>query len=263
MQAQNQTPSKPSFRKHRIKWCVAVILLVTATASFAFFNVPQDNETMVSLKKSVKNHLATIGLVNEEQMHEQAVVDITEIQDASSEIHGKWFGLCAKKSVHSVEDFRRTVTNDPVLSKYYAGFNWESAKMGHLEEETYAFVAHKKDAVIQKTSKPIKLPRGDGFITDGERTARTYCCNDIVFSPSAGVPEKDVPMPPVIPSRVPETPFPPQIVPFFGPLDHFPSDHSPPKSPVSPEKPVPEPDTLLLFGIGLLVIIFSRKNKRF
>ena len=263
METQNHTTPKPTFRKHRMKWYVAIVVLVTATASFAFFKVPQDNDTLVSLKESVKVQLAKIGLVNEEQFQEQAVLDITEIQDASSEIDGKWFGLCAKKSVHSVEDFHRTVTSDPVLSAYYAGFNWESAKMGRLEEETYAFVAHKKGDLIKKTSKPIKLPQGDGYITDGERTARTYCCNDIVLSPSAGVPEKEVPAtPPLIPSIVPEPALPSQIVPFFGPIDHSPSHYSPPRPHPSPGNhvPVPEPDTLLLFAIGLLVIAFSRKK---
>ncbi len=53
-----------------------------------------------------------------------------DFADANFEHKGKWYGLCAKNSIHSVDDFHRTVSNDPVLKTHYADFRWENAKMG-------------------------------------------------------------------------------------------------------------------------------------
>ncbi|GAM08096.1 hypothetical protein OR1_00367 [Geobacter sp. OR-1] len=102
--------------------------------------------------------------------------------DVSSEMDGKYYGLCKKNSIKSVEDFRRTVAQDPALSAYFAGFNWESARLGKLDKELWTYVAYRKGDTIRRTSKPIRLPKGDGYISDGVRTVRTYCCNDYVIA---------------------------------------------------------------------------------
>ena len=36
-----------------------------------------------------------------------------------------------------------------LLSVYYAGFNWDEAKIGSLKEDVIAYVAHRKGDVIQ------------------------------------------------------------------------------------------------------------------
>lgn len=191
--------------------------------------------------------------------------ELTQIDDASSEQDGKWRGLCKKRSIHSLEDFRASVENDPVLSQYYAGFNWEEAKMGNLKEDVMAYVAHRKGEVIKKTARPIKLPKGDGYVTDGKRTARTYCCNDIDMTPSAGNSTPDLP---VTPAAGSSDIFPPAAPPLFSlPISDFPISHDsnpgsgpPDDSTDDPSTPVPEPGTLLLMSLGLLSLAAIRRK---
>ena len=104
--------------------------------------------------------------------------------DANFERKGKWYGLCAKNSIHSVDDFRRTVSNDPVLKTHYADFRWENAKMGRLDQAILAYVYFRKDDKISLTKKPIRLPAGDEYITDGYTRVRTFCCNNYTIVPA-------------------------------------------------------------------------------
>jgi hypothetical protein len=192
--------------------------------------------------------------------------DLTGIEDASSEVNGEWRGVCKKNSIHSVEDFQRTVQNDAVLSSHFSGFNWENAKIGKQDEEILAYVAHRKGDVIKKTSKPIRLPKGDGYITDGVRVARTYCCNDINMTPSAGTPNKELPPIAMTPSAgepgegLPLGVFPAvhSWEPFPGSLSRSSQSFDAPDS-----KPVPEPATMLLFGFGIagLAAVLRIKSK--
>ena len=61
--------------------------------------------------------------------------------DASSEMEGKYYGLCRRNSIRTVEDFRRTVQEDATLSAHFAGFRWENAKLGKLDEALWSFVS--------------------------------------------------------------------------------------------------------------------------
>ena len=111
-----------------------------------------------------------------------ATVDIQE-PGASSEIGDRYYGLCSKNSIRTVEDFRRTVQQDPLLAAHFAGFRWENAKLGQLDKAVWTFVSYRNGNAIRRTTKPVRLPEGDGYITDGVRTVRTLCCNDYVLAP--------------------------------------------------------------------------------
>jgi hypothetical protein len=129
---------------------------------------------------------------------EIAAFDNEDVTDAGYERQGRWFGLCQKNSVHSVDDFRRTISEDPVLGLHFADFRWEEARMGRLENEVMAYVYFRKDNLILQTKKPIRLPAGDEYITDGIRVVRTTCCNDYkvtnpVSEASAGSGTEDTP----------------------------------------------------------------------
>jgi hypothetical protein len=102
--------------------------------------------------------------------------------DSNFESKGKWYGLCRKNSVRSVEDFRRTVAQDKALGNHFANFQWETARLEKLEKPILAYVNFRKDGIIFQKRTPIKLPAGDQYIVDGSRRVRTHCCNDFVES---------------------------------------------------------------------------------
>src|SRR5512138_391762 len=68
-----------------------------------------------------------------------------DFEDAAFERNGKWYGLCEKNSVRSIEDFRMAVSRDPALKVHYATFNWQNARMGKLEHTVMAYVYFRKD----------------------------------------------------------------------------------------------------------------------
>ena len=256
MQEQKRVRKKlTSFGKLLVKTIVSTLVLIVCVGSAGWYvikNYSPDEPLFVEIDKQ---NAARLPLPATRKIHatlpSQVSPELANLADASSQKNGQWYGLCKKRSVQSIEDFRRTVENDPTLSVYYAGFNWEEAKIGSLKEDVLAYVAHRKGDVIGPTTKPIKLPKGDQYITDGERTARTYCCNDIDLSPSAG---NESPPPPYMgESELLLPPIPvPKLSTVFHPADlPWPPD---PVPPISSRTVVPEPGTIALLGLGLLVL---------
>ena len=206
---------------------------------------------------------------------EIALADYQEPADAGSEIAGVYYGLCAKNSIKSVDDFRRTVRNDVALSAHFSDFNWESAQLGQQDEEIWTYVSYRKGDGIKRTINPIKLPKGDGYITDGVRMVRTYCCNDYVLAP----PPIEVSVVPPIVERVdgpqrrkPEEPKPVEPPSESSTVEGPPATktgsygkehpYSPPRysrysssgyqsPPETTTIVTPEPGTFLLFGVGV------------
>jgi hypothetical protein len=253
---------------------IAVLIVMPIVLASLFIRLFVQSEESISLDAPVKMNQASLTgssdvvnvKISQQQLDDDD--DWMEIEDASSEVNGEWRGVCAKNSIHSAEDFQRTVQGDAVLSRHFSGFNWENVKIGKQDEEISAYVTHRKGDVIKETSKPIRLPKGDGYITDGVRVVRTFCCNDINMTPSAGKPES----PPVAmtPSAgAPELPpvsmsaeeIPPQFLTVGGSPGggSFSRSNRVPSTPT----PIPEPATTLLFGIGLagLVAMLRRKRK--
>ncbi|WP_367359013.1 hypothetical protein [Syntrophus sp. (in: bacteria)] len=217
-----------------------------------------------------------------------------EFEDASFEGNGKWYGLCKKNSIHSLDDFRKAVLSDPVLKTHFTGFKWENAKMGRLDKATRAYVYYRKDDTIFRKKTPITLPAGDGYITDGDTTVRTMCCNSYAAAPPAyAEPELEAepaagpqplnvntyPAPPepaetLIPEELigrtladSRIVVPPVIIPHHTPDDrpHPPShDHpeEPKEPPPKPPRPVPIVAPILLLGTGLLALTGIKRRFR-
>lgn len=238
-----------------------------------------------SVNPPIKSPLAenpqkpTIEAVPIQQAAEQ------EPADASSEIAGKWYGLCNKNSVHSVEDFRKIVDNDPILSKHFSGFDWKNAKMGKLEEVLMTYVSYRKGGLISQTKNPVRLPKGDPFITDGTRHVRAYCCNDYVIAPppisSSNDPANEIVAGPARQLSA-GAPYPKEIVSIAAlqgmagapgqdssgaptPGIDLPTKQIPYLTPLEVPPVVPIPGTFLLFGSGAaglgIIRAFFRRSK--
>ena len=140
---------------------IAIIILIIIAAGALHQSLQADNTTPPKLAK----------------------LKFQEPIDASSTIAGKYYGLCPKNSISSVEDFRKTVKNDPTLANHFSEFNWDNATMGKQESDVWTFVSYRKGNIIKRTSRAVKLPKGDAYITDGRHVVRTFCCNDYVIAP--------------------------------------------------------------------------------
>jgi hypothetical protein len=266
--ARRREPKK-NHNKFQKKLGIGVFILAVALLPlviYSFLN-PSNLAISDSAKKATTNVAEGPEIKSDLATQDPDYKDITEVEDASSEMDGEWLGLCEKNSIKSVEDFQRVVLNDKVLLAHYSGFDWNNASLGRRDEAIMAFVSHRKGDVIKKTSKPIKLPKGDGYITDGTHTARTFCCNDILLSPAAGPPPEDVVVKPSY-GMPPMEEFTLAPLPLMLPLETVSlyresyRSSSRTLSPPPPTQPVPEPATLILFGTGLflLVIITWKKH---
>jgi hypothetical protein len=162
---------------HRRRWRSPAVLICTAAGMVLVAVL-----VVVALKRSSTAPYVYTDLSTER-----------DFEDESFESGGKWYGLCQRDSIRSVVDFRNTVASDQVLKTHFVGFEWERAVVKKLEKPVFAYVYFRKNDAIIRKAKPIKLPAGDEYITDGRRRIRTHCCNDYVEAP-----------PPVVESSVEE-----------------------------------------------------------
>jgi len=242
---------------------------------------------VLAISLLIKSLLTKEKMASTEPPIQIAQAEIEE-PDASSEIKGKYYGLCMKNSIFTVEDFRKTVLKDATLSAHFAGFNWGSAKLGKLDDAIWTFVSFRKGEVIRRTSKPVRLPKGDGYITDGIRTVRTFCCNDYVIAPPPMEVSMADPVKPIervdgpprrmnkavertdhmsagSPAEVSVGSIPEILTKVdTGPYNYSPpifSNHSGHGDNPNPNV-VPEPGTAFLMGSGVAAIVFLRLLRR-
>ncbi len=201
---------------------IIVLLLLIASNLFLFMKLMKSRKTVIK--------------------QQQVLMTLQEPPDASSEVANKWYGLCAKNSIHSIKDFWNICEKDPVLAQHFMDFDWTKARMGKREEAVWTHIAYRKDDRISTTRRVIRLPKGDGYITDGKRWVRTYCCNDYVV---------------VDPAERADSPD--RLFPKTADMGEGPDNL---KTAEKELLVVPEPSSMLLLGSGIGVISLMRLRHR-
>lgn len=251
---------------------IFIIILVAIVIGAAWYMLAKHPSSSNTPKANIQPELA----VKQDKMPIKE-----DFPDANYEANGKWYGLCKKQSIHSISDFRKTVSGDPVLKTHFADFDWDNAQMGKLEKSIRAYVDYRKNDTIFRKKTPIVLPAGDEYITDGNVKVRTNCCNsyytpmnELDAEPAAG--PSQLQLPPVA-SMSPEpmqtltlsqpqqiTPLAavggsPAAIPSPPPVSPPPGYDPPANSPQSPHQ-TPLPAAAWIFGTGLVILIGLRKK---
>jgi hypothetical protein len=251
------------------KFIMFLFLVVITTTVVVLFKLT----SYVSPTKKETNPDVVLPIVLEELSKIQIESSLELIEDASSELNGKWLGLCPRESIKSVEDFKTQVDNDPVLAEHFLNFSWDKSRIKVLSESNKFKVSHRSGSIIKPSKKEINLPAGDKLITDGKRTVRMHCCNDVIEATPTPVPPVETPKvhspkayvevyPPVsFPHNDPTTLSPATLSPAtFTEYSHRSGGFSHSSVTPTPVNPVPEPATLLLFGAGISALAFVKKK---
>jgi hypothetical protein len=85
--------------------------------------------------------------------------------------------------VHSGNELRVALQNDPLVAKHYATFNISSSQVVRLPHERRAYVSYRLGDRIYWTSHQVTLHAGEALLSDGVHWARTRCGNRISDSP--------------------------------------------------------------------------------
>ena len=248
-----------------------VSMVIVVILSIGWFTLNELSGPMPVVVENVVSISIPIPPKDVPPVQEVDVNDVSQVEDASSELRGEWLGLCVRNSITTVEDFRRQVEGDSVLSSHFSNFRWSKAEIKWLPSDIQARVSHRRGDVIKLSTKKIKLPKGDRYITDGNRSVRTNCCNDIKddyqpYTPAPKEPKNSnyymiyQPDPVVLNgSAANNPPSLPNTFYYYGGGGGGYDPPLPPKDPPPHDPPVPEPETIILFSMGLVILLAKRK----
>jgi hypothetical protein len=187
--------------------------------------------------------------------------------------------------VLSAAELRQATDHDPVVASHYAGFDYARAHTVRLKAAALMYVSYRKNGRVYWTRKPHLIPAGEKVITDGKKTARARCANQLSEKPHAATAPNEptqeamnrpsamddsmaVDVPPLSDLRSALMP-PSQTgangdggLPFspIGAGGIFPPVGLTPSTPNTPV--VPEPGTMILVASGLAAAYAVRKKKK-
>jgi hypothetical protein len=192
--------------------------------------------------------------------------------------------------VKDTKELADAIKRDPIVAQHLKDFDMQKARIVRVDAPRTVYVSYRMGSQIHWTSKTMTLAKDEILITDGNRTIRGRCGNDVaanhIGEPAQDEPdtsELETPIPPANPdvddaplieqnwqeptldpfTFTPSTPPPggttpnpgsPGVAPLFGP--YIPFTPIPPANgtPNPPAQNVPEPATLLLVGIGACAV---------
>jgi hypothetical protein len=93
----------------------------------------------------------------------------------------------------SVDELKHAIAADPVVAAHYAGFDLENAHAIRLEQPRLAHVSYRIGSAVYWTRKPLLIGAGETVLTDGVRTARTRCGNQLAETPGEVSPAEPAP----------------------------------------------------------------------
>ena len=209
-----------------------------------------------------------------------------------------WHGMCAKDT--PLVALQAYIESTPTLAAWYAGFAWDQARIVGAPQGMRRHVAYRHgDGRVYWTRQPLLLTPGEPLVTDGVRTMRGWCCNELASVPPAPPHQNEPPtealqppamLPPALPPLLTVPPIerppwvmwpprerpplelppvlvsgPPPGVPLLPPIITL--GGRPPVVPVPvqppgtpPITPVPEPSTLALALMGFLWIFVLQRR---
>ena len=184
--------------------------------------------------------------------------------------------------VSNVAELRQMLKDDPQLAAHLKDFDLNKAVLVRAAAPRAAYVSYRVGNHIFWTTRKLTIARGEALITDGKRTIRGRCGNDISdvpltpLSPSADPTSKEFDTPVLAPVPPPEIALIPPSFPFWGPPIPppllTPPAATPPSNTISfvppifiggpgggiptdpPPTSVPEPPTFLLLSLGGAIV---------
>jgi len=78
---------------------------------------------------------------------------------------------------HSIEELKKTIAKDPVVSAQFAVFRLANARIIRLDRARTMHVTYRLGNQVFWTKRELALAKGETLITDGKHTALTRCGN--------------------------------------------------------------------------------------
>jgi hypothetical protein len=81
--------------------------------------------------------------------------------------------------IQSLESLKSTIEHNPDIARHLKDFDLEHAKVVQVAEPRAVYVSYRMGSNLFWTTKRLMLAKGESLITDGTRTLRGRCGNDV------------------------------------------------------------------------------------
>ncbi len=89
--------------------------------------------------------------------------------------------------ITSITELKRLIDHDPDMANHFQNFDLQNAKWVTVTVPRYVYVSYRLGTGFFWTTKKLALAKGELLLTDGTRTLRGRCANDISETPQQPV----------------------------------------------------------------------------